>query len=66
MTLIKKKDRNTRYLSNWRPFSLIDADVKMGSKTIAKTSEKSILYLSILTITAHTLKVERFLMLLEP
>ena len=40
ITLIEKKDRDKRYLSNWRQISLINVDVKIGSKAIAKRLEK--------------------------
>ena len=43
ITLIGKKDKDKRNLSNWRPIStwisLINADVKIGSKAIAKRLE---------------------------
>ena len=39
ITLIEKKDKDKRYLSNWRPISLINMDVKIGSKAIAKRLE---------------------------
>ena len=39
ITLIEKKDKDKRHLSNWRPISLINVDVKIGSKTIAKRLE---------------------------
>ena len=39
ITLIEKTDRDKRYLSNWRPISLINMDVKIGSKAIAKRLE---------------------------
>ena len=35
ITLIEKKDKDKRDLSNWRPISLINVDVKLGSKAIA-------------------------------
>ena len=44
ITLIEKKDRDKRYLSNWRPISLINVDVKIGSKAIAKRLEKVLPY----------------------
>ena len=34
--LLEKKDKDKRYISNWRPISLINVDVKIGSKAIAK------------------------------
>ena len=36
ITLIEKKDKDKRDLSNWRPISPFNVDVKIGSKTIAK------------------------------
>ena len=39
ITLIEKKDKDKRHLSNWRPISLINVDVKIGSKAIAKRLE---------------------------
>ena len=39
ITLIEKKDKDKRYLSNWRPILLINVDVKIGSKAIAKRLE---------------------------
>ena len=36
ITLIEKKDKDKRDLSNWRPISLFNVDVKIGSKAIAK------------------------------
>ena len=39
ITLIEKKDKDKRDLSNWRPISLINVDVKIGSKAIAKRLE---------------------------
>ena len=39
ITLIEKKDKDKRNLSNWRPISLINVDVKIGSKAIAKRLE---------------------------
>ena len=40
ITLIEKKDKDKRDLSNWRPISLINVDVKIGSKAIAKRLER--------------------------
>ena len=39
ITLIEKKDKDRRNISNWRPISLINVDVKIGSKAIAKRLE---------------------------
>ena len=39
ITLIEKKDKDRRDLANWRPISLINVDVKIGSKAIAKRLE---------------------------
>ena len=32
--LIKKKDKDKRYISNWRPISLLDVDLKIASKAL--------------------------------
>jgi len=40
ITLIEKKDKDRRLIKNWRPISLINVDVKIASKTIAKRLEK--------------------------
>ena len=41
ITLIEKKDKDKRHLSNWRPISLINVDAKIGLKirAIAKRLE---------------------------
>ena len=39
IALIEKKDKDKRHLSNWRPISLVNVDVKIGSKAIAKRLE---------------------------
>ena len=39
ITLIEKKDKDKRYLTNWRPIWLINVEVKIGSKAIAKRLE---------------------------
>ena len=42
ITLIEKKDKEKRHLSNWRPISLVNVDVKIGSKAIAKRIENAL------------------------
>ena len=39
ITLIEKKDKDKRLLKNWRPISLINVDVKIASKAMAKRLE---------------------------
>ena len=39
ITLIEKKDKDRRWIKNWRQISLVNADVKIGSKAIAKRQE---------------------------
>ena len=40
IVLVEKKDRDRRQIKNWRPISLINVDVKIGTKAIAKRMEK--------------------------
>ena len=42
ITLIEKRDKDKRDLSNWRPISLINVEVKIGSKAIAKRLENTL------------------------
>ena len=40
ISLIPKKKKNTEYLKNWRPVSLLNVDYKIATKTIAVRLEK--------------------------
>ena len=35
ITLIEKKDKDKRFIKNWRPISLISVDIKVASKALA-------------------------------
>ena len=39
ITLLEKKDKDRRFIKNWRPISLINVDVKNASKAIARRLE---------------------------
>ena len=39
ITLLEKKDKDKRFPKNWRPISLINVDVKIASKALAKRLE---------------------------
>ena len=45
ITLIEKKDKDRRFIKNWRPISLINVDVKIASKVIARRLEQILSYL---------------------
>ena len=64
ITLIEKKDKDKRNLSNWRPISLVNVDVKIGSKAIAKRLE-NVLPISYIIISVHMLREELSLTELE-
>ena len=38
--LIEKKDKDTRFIKNWRPISLLNVDYKIISKALASRVEK--------------------------
>ena len=46
IALIEKKDKDRRFMKNWRPISLIDVDVKITSKVIARRLEQILPFLS--------------------
>ena len=39
ITLLEKKDKDRRFIKNWRPISLINIDVKIASKAFARRLE---------------------------
>ena len=39
ITLLEKKGKDKRYIENWRPILLINVDVKIASKALAKRLE---------------------------
>jgi len=39
ITLLEKKDKDRRFIKNWRPISLINVDVKIASKAFARRLE---------------------------
>ena len=43
--LIEKKDKDERYIQNWRPLSLLNTDVKILSKALAQRLKKTLLFL---------------------
>ena len=45
ITLIQKKDRDRRLIKNWKPISLVNVDVKIGSKAIARRLETVLPYI---------------------
>ena len=40
ITIIEGKDKDKRYIKNWRPISLINVDAKIASKALAARVEK--------------------------
>ena len=40
IALIEKKEKNKRYIKNWRPISLIKVDAKLASKVFAGRIKK--------------------------
>ena len=42
---IENKDKDRRFIKNWRPISSIEVDVKIASKVIAKRLEQILPYL---------------------
>ena len=40
ITLLEKKGKDRRFIKNWRPISLINVDVKLAFKAIARRLEQ--------------------------
>ena len=40
ISLIPKSDKDTSFLENWRPISLLNVDYKITTKAIVKSSQK--------------------------
>ena len=51
--LIKKKDRDKRYIKNWRPISLLNVDTKILSKAISNKLKTALPTLISLQQTAY-------------
>ena len=43
--LIEKKDKDERYIQNWRPLSLLNTDIKILSKALAQRLKKTLPFL---------------------
>ena len=43
--LIEKKDKDKRYIQNWRPLSLLNTDVKILSKVMAQRLRQALPFL---------------------
>ena len=43
--LIEKKDKEKRYIQNWRPLSLLNTDVKILSKVMAQRLRQALPFL---------------------
>ena len=47
ITLIEKKEKDRRWIKNWKPISLVNVDINIGSKAIAKRLETVLLHIII-------------------
>ena len=53
ITLIEKKDKDKRFIKDWRPISLINVDIKVASKALANRLKAVIHHLILVDQTAY-------------
>ena len=69
ITLLEKKDKDRPLIKNWRPISLINVDVKIASKAIARRLERIILKVlskaALIAVTEYLIKEINSLIYIE-